>query len=355
MQLNKLEMQGFRSFMDTRTITLHRLCSLIAGRNAAGKTNMLEAIYTLLYGVGFRTHRFDELFSFGVDNFSLRGEFSSDDVPITASVKAIAHESVIKKSYLINGNRHLIGTYRGRLPGAVLFEPEDLRLVTGPPDVRREYIDKVLSLHNTTYAHALERYQRGLYRRNKTLERMGKEGMRDYALLEPWNKLLEESSAVVQRTRASLVERYNRHRVADLSYRIAYLPNPFTAQRILEHFDLDCRIRRTTCGPQRDDFIIFMYMGEKDNKPVASYGARSEQRLAVLWLKAQELAYVQRETGTKPLFLLDDIFSELDTENSARVMHIADAFQTIITTAHKESVPELPEGSVTIDVVREDL
>ncbi|MCR4326156.1 MAG: DNA replication and repair protein RecF [Candidatus Roizmanbacteria bacterium] len=351
--MRTLTVKGFRSFSHSRTFTFDTHYSLIAGHNAAGKTNILEAVYAALYGIGFRTRSFEELLSFGTHELSLQATFSDETKDTVAVVHVIQRGETLQKSYSIQGNRHTIGTYRNRLPGAVLFEPEDLRLVTETPDLRRSYLDKVLSLHNQEYLYALNTYNKALYRRNKTLEQMAREGKHSRDLLDPWNDILEQQAAIIQPARSRLIDRYNEPIKGVPTYSLTYQQNSFTKERAQERFELDCRVRRTTNGPQRDDFVIDMVVTGKvdeERKSVAAYGARSQQRLAVLWLKAHELSFITNQTGIKPLFLLDDVFSELDADNSERVVDLASTYQTIITTAHRESVPTLPKGSIVIDM-----
>lgn len=353
MFLRTLTVKGFRSFATTRSFTFDTHYSVIAGHNAAGKTNILEAIYTTLYGTGFRTRLFDELLSFGETELLVTATFDENKKAMAAVVRAVKHGETMQKSYSLQGNRHTISTYRKRLPGAVLFEPEDLRLVTETPDLRRSYLDRVLSLHNQEYLYALNTYSKALYRRNKTLEQMAREGRFVSDLLDPWNNILEKQASIIQPARARLIERYNEPIHGVPTYYLTYQQNEFTKERANERFELDCRVRKTTCGPQRDDFAIAMAVTGStggEQKSVASYGARSQQRLAVLWLKAHELSFITQQTGIKPLFLLDDVFSELDADNSERVIELASEYQTIITTAHRESVPKLPKGSVVLDM-----
>ena len=182
---------------------------------------------------------------------------------------------------------------------------------------------------------------------------MAREGKYSRDLLDPWNDILEQQAKIIQPARARLIDRYNEQIKGVPTYRLTYQQNSFTKARASERFELDCRVRKTTSGPQRDDFTIDMVVTGKideECKSVAVYGARSQQRLAVLWLKAHELSFITDQTGIKPLFLLDDVFSELDTDNSKRVVDLSSEYQTIITTAHRESVPKLPKGSVVIDM-----
>jgi len=81
-------------------------------------------------------------------------------------------------------------------------------------------------------------------------------------------------------------------------------------------------------GPHRDDFIFY-----KHDKELSKFGSRGEQRLAVLWLKLAELSYIQQEVGERPMLLLDDIFSELDSVHRALVFDLIGKQQTIITSA----------------------
>jgi DNA replication and repair protein RecF len=94
-------------------------------------------------------------------------------------------------------------------------------------------------------------------------------------------------------------------------------------------------LRRTLIGPQKDDYIILMNKNERAQE-VNLFGSRSEQRMALFWLKRNELLYYEKNSGMRPILLLDDIFSELDDENRELVMKVVATYQTVATTTEEE-------------------
>jgi DNA replication and repair protein RecF len=143
--------------------------------------------------------------------------------------------------------------------------------------------------------------------------------------------------------RTEWVEYLNLHPdLDDRTFRIEYLKNELSVARLRERLDLEKRMRKTSVGPQKDDFAFHMTQGET-TKNVQMYGSRSEQRLAVFWMKLNEIRYVEDRVRRRPILLLDDVFSELDPENKKRVMRLIDEYQTILTTTEEEMI-EIPGG-----------
>lgn len=122
----------------------------------------------------------------------------------------------------------------------------------------------------------------------------------------------------------------NASKLSDLSYQLVYDPSIISESRFEEYKDEEVAAKSTLVGPQRDDFSFF-----KKEIDVSRFGSRGEQRLAVLWLKLSELAFIENETGERPVLLLDDIFSELDDKSRQLVLEATGKQQTIITSERR--------------------
>jgi len=136
----------------------------------------------------------------------------------------------------------------------------------------------------------------------------------------------------------------NASKLSDLSYQLVYDPSIISESRFEEYKDEEVAAKSTLVGPQRDDFSFF-----KKEIDVSRFGSRGEQRLAVLWLKLSELAFIENETGERPVLLLDDIFSELDDKSRQLVLEATGKQQTIITSAEEDVVGlvrELPHSQI---------
>jgi len=145
-------------------------------------------------------------------------------------------------------------------------------------------------------------------------------------------------SAVITAGRTRFVQYLNNHQEkATKPFSISYHSDPCTRDRLREVSALERRFRRTVIGPQKDDFQIFLHESSKGRKKeVHLYGSRSEQRMAIFWLKLNELSYLEELSGIRPILLLDDIFSELDDTNRHLVTNVIKEYQTIATTTEEE-------------------
>ena len=154
--------------------------------------------------------------------------------------------------------------------------------------------------------------------------------------LQFWNDYLLEHGKFIQEMRAAYMDYLNeKPEIQDKSFKIEYLPNVINEERFAERFELEKRMRKTSIGPQKDDFEITIN-NEDVSKNVHLYGSRSEQRLSMFWLKLSEIRYIEQATGKRPLLLLDDVFSELDNKNKKMVMEFLPDYQTILTTTEDE-------------------
>lgn len=335
MSVQSLTFAGFRNYTEKRTIPIAPHTTLVVGQNAAGKTNLLEAIYVSQYAKSFRHAQFSDLFGYTSDTFSI--ELLEDDE--TRSLFVASKQGTGGKSFFINGVKKTMTEYKSRTHGAVVFQPEDVALITGAPADRRDYLDSFLMVHDRSYAHAKANYEHGLFKRNKLLA--DTVGFSDtfFRLLSQYDAFLIPHAAVMQAVRERFIAFCNENAVfAETTFELHYEKDSFTTENSQWHRTDDMRYRRTSFGPQRDDIAIHKVINGV-GKNVAAFGARSEQRLAVLWLKAMELQFIEDVYKKNPLCLLDDVFSELDQENSKRVMEITKGRQTIITTADKDVVP----------------
>jgi DNA replication and repair protein RecF len=207
--------------------------------------------------------------------------------------------------------------------------------MTGSPEVRRKYFDRFLSSGDLEYKKRLTNYENALRKRNKVLETY----RNDEQLKEElafWNTYLEEQAIYVAGRRDAYCEFLNKNKKIDnKEFSIKYLNNELTKDKLKEMFEVEKRYRRTLIGPQKDDFAIYE---ETDHisKNLHHFGSRSEQRLGVFWLKLNEIGYLEKIFGKRPILLLDDIFSELDAKNKKLILDLIKKHQTVVTTTEIE-------------------
>lgn len=346
MILTDLTLQNFRSY-DKKKFTFSPKTTLILGPNTAGKTNILEALMLLAVGRSFRADQDREMISWGRELARVGAEVSHEDektkLEIVVTRGEMHGQKVPLKKYLVNGVARRQIDFVGHLR-AVLFWPEDLELVTDSPSLRRRYLDSVMVQVDREYRRNLLSYERALQQRNKLLDFVS-EGKAHRHQLAFWNQLLIAAGGYITDMRGRYLEFVNRQRVPNVIYFARYDKSVISETRLEQYKEEEIAAKATLVGPHRDDVIVEEIRTE-GAIDIARYGSRGEQRLAVLWLKLAELAYIEQESRQRPVLLLDDIFSELDSAHRTLVLAEAGQQQTIITSADPAIIHE---GGMKID------
>lgn len=351
--MSRLNLQNFRSYSKA-AFDFFPQTTLITGPNACGKTNLIEAIYLLATGKSFRAERENEVIQWGKElsivSCQLRDKDGEKSLEVRASPGEVVGRKTPRKNYLVNGIARRMIDFVGNLR-AVLFWPEDLELVTGSPSLRRKYLDSVLVQVDREYRRNLFSYERGLRQRNRLLDFIN-EGKASRSQLGFWNQLLIRSGGYLTDKREEFIHFVNSYQLSAVNYQLEYAKSIISESRLEQYKNEEIAAKATLVGPHRDDFI-FQFSKENQRLELSKYGSRGEQRLAVLWLKLAELDFMEersRETGSgssRPILLLDDIFSELDEEHRSLVWDLTHRQQTIIASADPHVIPKLSRKEVT--------
>lgn len=357
MILATLSVRHFRSY-HKQAFSFTPGTTIIVGKNTAGKTNILEAIYFLATGKSFRADRDNESVAWNEEMATVKGDMvNGDGLELRITTGAVQGIKTPIKKYLVNGVPRRSMDFVGNMR-AVLFWPEDLDLITGSPSKRRKYLDHVLIQVDREYRRTLGSYERAVRQRNKLLFLIH-EGKAARSQLLFWDQLLIKAGNYITDARANLIDFVNSFQLSDVSYRLEYDKSVISEARLAQYADAEVGAKVTLVGPHRDDFVVMKRQGTRDKgqgdlKDVSKYGSRGEQRLAVLWLKLAELSYIEKEAGVRPMLLLDDIFSELDPAHRELVFRLIAQQQTILTTAEPEVVElvktTLPEAPVIVQL-----
>jgi len=332
MKLTKIQLHQFRNVAHS-VFTLHPSLTVIVGENARGKTNILEAIYVLAQGTGFRESREEELVMLGKNTGITEGLYTNGGDAVRLAVHINITSSGTKKTYLVQKVSKRSTQYIEAGVRAVLFAPEQIEIITGAPDLRRDYFNRVIGSFDIEYRKRVLNLESALRKRNKILEH-GHEGEMLERELAFWDGYIIEQAQYITKRRQEHVDYLNDHPSLDSkTFHIAYLKNEATPERFIEKRDLERRIRKTVIGPQKDDFCITL---GPDKKDVHRFGSRSEQRLAIFWLKMSEITLMEAKFGKLPILLLDDVFSEFDTHNRKLITDLIATYQTVLTTAETE-------------------
>lgn len=334
--ISQLLLETFRNF-DTKRIEFDPGITTIVGPNAIGKTNILEALYLLATGKSFRVRVEEEMIKHTQELARIKGTAGEDELEIILTRGRIglgtkAPQAVARKRLLVNGVGKRLVDFAG-LFRAVMFGPWDLELITDAPSARRRFLDGVLLQTDREYRRALLSYEKGLRQRNKLLERIRDEGVSRSQLLF-WDKLLLKNGGYITDAREEFVDFINASQSIDTSQlHLEYDKSIISEARLEAYKHEEVAAATTLVGPHRDDIIF-----QKDNRDLARYGSRGEQRMTILWVKLAEITFLESKTGSRPTLLLDDIFSELDHTHRDLVNDLAAKQQTIITTAEEHFI-----------------
>lgn len=349
--LKSVHLQNFRSYKRRRFDFSKN--TIIIGRNTAGKTNLIEAIYLASTGESFKTEKENQAITFDEEFARVTAEADETKLEVLLTTGSLAQRSISKK-FLVNGVPKRRVDFVGNLP-SVLFSPADLEIVIDSPGVRRRFLNEVLEQTDREYRISHISYVKALRQRNALLDRAAETGRRNEREFEYWDHLLIESGQEVTAKREAFINFINQEKKEIFDFSITYDKSTISEDRLLQYEDAEMGSRVTLVGPHRDDFIFYFKKG-KTERELRYFGSRGQQRLAILELRLLQLLYMEKALGERPLLLLDDIFSELDNEHINLVLTIVPLQQTIITTTHEEfiSKPKLKDMEmIKLDDARE--
>jgi len=350
--LGSIFLQNFRNYKKA-TFEFSPDTTLIIGPNTIGKTNILEAIFLISTGKSFRTDKDFQMLEFGKEvgrvgayvnpSASSAGssQASSEQVAKLEVVITNGNVAGVKsqyKKFLVNGVAKRRVDFAGNLI-SVLFSPQDLDIIVDSPSLRRRFLDNVLEQVDREYRSANIAYVKAIRQRNALLELAREKGIKNDKQFEYWDNLVIENGQVITQKRQDFIDFVNKSPKDILEFILIYDKSIISRQRLDQYRMEEVASAVTLVGPHRDDFSVLM-TDKKDTHDVKYFGSRGQQRLAILQLKSCEILFIEEKVGQKPLLLLDDIFSELDSGHINLVLEKAGNQQTILTTTHKEFVPK---------------
>jgi DNA replication and repair protein RecF len=370
--IGRLSLSGFRSY-ERLEVEFPAGPQVLFGANAAGKTNLIEAIVVLGRGSSHRTSSDAELVSWGAPLARLEVELgraaAEADGPrgttLDVALAGSGGENVgARKRVRVNGVARRASALAGSLP-LVLFAPEEMLLVSGSPSLRRAAIDGLAATRSSAYASSLATYARALQQRNSLLRQI-RENLADPAELHYWDTIIVDEGGALVAARLELLEvlaaplaaAHREIAPAEGRLGLRYATNAPTSgsetprdalrRRLAETAEKELWNGATLVGPHRDDVVF-----ELDGRDLAGFGSRGQQRTAILALKLAEVELLTSEESGPPLLLLDDVFSELDPDRRAHlVRRIRDLPQAFVTTTALEDLdPELVAESTAWRVV----
>lgn len=347
MKLTTLYLRSFRSYKEG-VFTFSPGINYIHGENAKGKTNLLEAIYLLIFGRSFRTRSLAELISFGEKGFYVEAHFEKDGV---AQKLRLSFDGEVRRILYNATPIASLSALFGILHGVILT-PEDRRLVMGAPSFRREFLDLHLSHTSSIYLHHLSRYYKALQQRNHLLK------LQTCDNIEVWESEMAESATFLTHFRKKAVEELqlhghttqeyisNRCDTLQLAYKAPLSENlkEFYIQHFKEMRPKELACGYTRIGPQRDQLGIFL-----QGREARLFASEGQIRSCVAALRFAEWQRLHACTDEAPLLCIDDVGSHLDSKREKRLYEeLSKRGQVFLTSPYLPS--SLPSQTHVISV-----
>lgn len=350
MHVENIRLINFRNYYSLN-IDLNKKTNIFIGKNAQGKTNLLEAIYICATGRSFRTNRDKEII-----NFNKSEAYVGAQMDIGKFEKFIEIKMERDKTKRIRVNKTELKNYKELYSGlnVVVFSPEDLKLVKEGPGERRNFLDTEISQIKPVYSYNINRYNKILFQRNNLL-RSNKFQKNIKSLLEIFDIQLAKigTDIIIERNRyideLSKISNitHNKITLSNENLELKYISNIEISDNKLEmeksyvdklskNIDKDIESASTGLGPHRDDILMTI-----NNKDLKTYGSQGQQRTVVLSIKLSEVELIKKERGIYPVLLLDDVFSELDEERRKYLIRSFKDMQTLITVTDAIDLQEM--------------
>lgn len=376
MKVHKIKLNNYRNY-DSIDLVFSKQTNILLGKNAQGKTNLLEAIFSCAIGKSTRASKETDVIKWGEETAKIELEVEKKFGKTKIEIYFFKHR---KKSVKINGIPiKRIGELLGELR-CVFFAPDELKLIKESPEDRRRFMDIDLSQISKAYFNLLNKYEKILLTRNKLLKEfkdknnIKKSSKFDGETFEEFKRMLSVYNTQLA-TCASKITVSRNNLIVSLApfatkthnfltnnaenLQIAYqgsiqLKNEIINQEkeieeIKQKFvtlyekscEKDLALGYTTIGPHRDDIKVLV-----NNIDVKSFGSQGQQRTAALSLKLSELEIIKQQTGEMPILILDDVLSELDKARREKLLKFCALTQTFISSTDK------PEKFSNSNVIR---
>jgi DNA replication and repair protein RecF len=347
MKVASIRVRNFRNHRDT-FLEFGEDINLLVGGNGQGKTNLLEAISYFGLTKSFFAAGDSTALTIGQDAFSIEGHLLvSSGLEHTVEIRfdrITGEKEILVDRAPLERLHHLVG----RFP-VVLLSPESGRITSGPPGERRRFLDLVLSQRSRSYFEDILEYRRLLRQRNCLLLEMRGGGRIGGDELAPWTEKLSQVGARIVRRRRDFVSAFrpslsrayarltSNLEGVDMRYHTKPEVNEDAAdEEIADGIERELGRRRgeeigrgsTLTGPHRDDLHMTI-----DGREVQAFGSHGQHKTLLLAMKIAEHEHLSEMLGEMPVFLLDDLFGELDMERSDRIVRLLMGMgQSIITT-----------------------
>ena len=357
MHIRSLELNNFRNY-ENLSIEFSEGINIFTGDNAQGKTNILESIYYCSIGKSHRTNKDKELICWDKNEAYISLYVCKDrlDKKIQIKIFKEGKKGINVNSIKLKKISELFGVFN-----AVIFSPEDLKIIKDSPSYRRKFLDIELTKLNDRYYFNLVQYNKVLEERNAVLR---SRSYTNFDILDVYDIQLSKYGSSVIRYRLDYLDKLNKYG--------SIIHNDITNQKEniefkyitgVKDFDnieknllsiyksnrkRDIERGVSSSGPHKDDFSINI-----NGIDTRSYGSQGQQRTAILTIKFATINILKEYTGETPVLLLDDVLSELDTSRQRYVLKSISGIQTIITCTGINEIEKYIDGNFKIFNVKD--
>ena len=358
MVCKRISLRDFRN-IDAAEVEFCDGVNLLCGQNAQGKTNLLEAVFYASVGRSFRAAGTSEMIRFGAPSAEIELDYRDARRDQTLTFRLVRdRRRVAEKNHVkVEKLSELVGSFR-----SVLFCPEHLSLIKDGPSERRNYLDMAISSLYPMYMHALQNYHYILKQRNALIKSAPFDRSTFDGTVELWSRKLAREAAIIAEARLAYVKRASAHIAscfADMTgekevptliydgsaggkeedYADKRKTEETYFQLLMSSHDREIAVGATLWGIHKDDLDIRL-----NGKSARIYASQGQQRSLALSMKLAEGEICREEFGDHPVFLLDDVLSELDAARREYLVSRIHDKQVIITTCETEGLPSLKEG-----------
>lgn len=363
MILKRLTVENFRN-IEYQQIEFTDGINILVGKNAQGKTNILEAINFCSYLKSFRSCKEEQLIRFGAEKAYIKIEYETENglENIEVTIYKDSPKELRKNGITVTKNRELIGSFL-----STVFTPDHLNLIKEGPNKRRSFLDMLICALDIKYTDSLLRYQKILSQRNALLKKAdgNREGFEQ--LLEVYDEKLADEGSYIALRRAEYIKKLDFYAKqifediakSDKKLKILYI-NQFAKEiedrqtvkeqildRLKKSRNADFSLCQTVSGIQKDDMLILL-----GGKSLKFFGSQGQVRSAVLSLILAEGKIINEKYGIYPVIILDDILSELDRTRQKYIFNGGDVKQCLLSTCEtmkargKGNILKVKEGRI---------
>lgn len=363
MILTKINLHNFRNY-SSLSLNLDPKMNIFIGNNAQGKTNILEAIVFLALTKSHRVGVNPNIIQFDKQKCVIKGTVKKDRIISKLEIDITPENKTIK---LNQTEVRKIANYISHL-NVIIFTPDDLEIVKGSPNIRRNLLNIQLSQISNSYLNTYNEYNKLLKTRNEYLKILFNNSIADTNYLDVITDKLIEKAVFIYQKRSEYIDLVNRNinlyfeKISQSSGLIVkYVTNidfddfdSETLRKRMKHilkknYMKELNNGMTLYGPHRDDFVFDFHGND-----LKFFGSQGQQKLAILAFKLSEIYIFDEWSGSRPVLLLDDIFSEFDIKKRNKILKIIDEMniQSILTTTDLKNINKKMLENVSIFEVK---